>query len=499
MRTGNRVYSVFGLFMASLLLLLTANGIFNNRAPFFQYKMPVLAALTAGFLLAMLFAAFLWRRFVMPRLSDQRANRWAGILLLLYLVLLLLSAWFLRLELSENWDFGVVFVRAMEYVKNGTLPDKYFGWFPLNIPLYLVLVQLFQFSQSAGIIDFMIPAVLFNAVSVFSSVVLLWALVKQIAGPQKALFTLLVGFGCLPLFVYAPIVYTDTLSMPFPVAVLLLWAHAKKAFVDQKTAKALALLALAGVLAAAGMRLKFTVAIAVVAVVIDALLTLAGAAQKWKAAGVLLLCAALAYNAFGFAIRSSKSLPAYNPDSAFPPETWLLIGLEGDGGYYDPAYKLALTEPNPAARKALLWQAIGKKIASYGPAGLARHFADKASFTFGDGTLHSPVKIKQYPVQRIWAHEFLLDSQPYFGLYCYFCAGYWLALLLAMAAGAAVFALRKREQEPMPLYMCVWGLFLFFMIWETRSRYLLHYLPIFLALGALGLLSFSQPKTERTH
>ena len=37
------------------------------------------------------------------------------------------------------------------------------------------------------------------------------------------------------------------------------------------------------------------------------------------------------------------------------------------------------------------------------------------------------------------------------------------------------------------MQLAVFGLFLFLLIWETRSRYLVNFVPVFLLLGADGL------------
>ena len=41
------------------------------------------------------------------------------------------------------------------------------------------------------------------------------------------------------------------------------------------------------------------------------------------------------------------------------------------------------------------------------------------------------------------------------------------------------------------MQLAVFGLFLFLLIWETRSRYLINFVPIFILLGLDGIAGFT--------
>ena len=65
-------------------------------------------------------------------------------------------------------------------------------------------------------------------------------------------------------------------------------------------------------------------------------------------------------------------------------------------------------------------------------------------------------------------------------IYIYFAHGLQLLMLIIFCYGAI--ATRKNQDHFMILKLVVMGLFAFFLVWETTSRYLLNYLPMFAIL-----------------
>lgn len=45
----------------------------------------------------------------------------------------------------------------------------------------------------------------------------------------------------------------------------------------------------------------------------------------------------------------------------------------------------------------------------------------------------------------------------------------------------------------------IFGVFLFFLVWETRSRYLMNFTPVFLLVAADGIIAAADLKWKRTN
>ena len=67
-----------------------------------------------------------------------------------------------------------------------------------------------------------------------------------------------------------------------------------------------------------------------------------------------------------------------------------------------------------------------------------------------------------------------------------------MQLLLLLGIGLSVFCNfteRGWAREIQAVQLAVFGLFLFLLIWETRSRYLINFVPLFALLGIDGITS----------
>lgn len=240
-----------------------------------------------------------------------------------YWVLQLVFAFVLEVRPTCTWDFGLVFSAAQQYAQSGVLPGDYFSQFHNNAPMYLVLVAFFKVLGALGVQDVMPAALVCNTLCVNGALLLLYRVLRRLYGAKSALFGLAGAFLFLPFLLYGPIVYTDTFTLPFPIGALALWLSAR-----ERPAGAGRMLrcAGAGLLAAAGAWLKITVAIALVAVVLDALLY-AGGRRGWKMAGCMVLSFAALYGALSFAALHSP-WPCLRPGKGDP-----LAALGDDGAF----------------------------------------------------------------------------------------------------------------------------------------------------------------------
>ena len=80
----------------------------------------------------------------------------------------------------------------------------------------------------------------------------------------------------------------------------------------------------------------------------------------------------------------------------------------------------------------------------------------------------------------------LYDGAQYGKTYRY-CSAVHLLLLGGVLLSVVCTFLRKGEiREIQAVQLAVFGLFLFLLIWETRSRYLVNFVPLFILLGIDG-------------
>mgnify|MGYP003433817205 FL=1 len=485
MKSQNRTYSLFCMGFALLFGGIVLDAIFNNKTQNYSYQMLWLAVCTL-FCAALLYGGYrLWTRSA-HSFSTKQEIFCVSCFLLIFFVLQLLVAWCMEVAVTPGWDFGIVFGAARDSVLQGTLPNLYFANFPNNAPIYFFLIFLFRIFHFFGCHDFLWPAIVVNLLFVQLSLFLFYLTLRKLWGVRQALFGLFVSFFCLPFLLYGPIVYTDTLTMPFPIATLLLWLFARDAFAQGALKRGVSLCIAAGGICALGAKLKITVLIVLIALLIDALF----AAFSMRKT-VLIFISALGTFCLVFTLQSvfaahSALLPVYDKNDAIPYTHWVMMGLSGVGGYNNDDYELTLRGETYAARQQITTQEIATRVKTLGARGLAHHAANKLSYIYGDGMCYAPYKLDQSGLHDTYLRQFFLAGFPYFGAVSHLCTGLWFAILCGSVLGAAKAAHRGAHHATV-VRIAVIGLTLFLLLWEARSRYLVNFLPLILICGASGL------------
>ena len=125
---------------------------------------------------------------------------------------------------------------------------------------------------------------------------------------------------------------------------------------------------------------------------------------------------------------------------------------------------------------------IARRLGAMGPAGLLRHLADKLSYIFGDGTFYSGAKLRQAPQRLNLLHRLCLFDFRGFALLEYPVTG-----CISRASRSRGFAALRRRREAAFLMTAAFGLGLFLLAWEARSRYLVNFLRFSSSAPCAGL------------
>jgi hypothetical protein len=148
---------------------------------------------------------------------------------------------------------------------------------------------------------------------------------------------------------------------------------------------------------------------------------------------------------------------------------------------------------------------LKQRLSDFGPLGYANFLLHKMSYTWGDGSFYAPDKLARFPVStenggsKTWLQQIVLPEGKLFKPFLYIQNGFWLAVLFIFAVGACrdvkVFGAKNEFSVgavKFILRLSLLGVILFFLIWETRSRYIVNYTPIFVLLLTLELPDFAK-------
>ena len=427
----------------------------------------------------------------------------------MYLMLQLVFARELYTYMGKSWDFGIVTGAAMQYVVYDTPIDRYFNMFPNNIPLLLLYIAVFKPAYALGITNFTDIGIFMNIVSLNISLLLVYLTVKKLKGTRTAAVVSVIAMMItLPLLAYMAIFYTDTLTLIYPILSLYLWICAKDNIAANKNKKAYLQIGFAVLSAVAGSLLKISILIILIAIVIDIFVTLKISKKSLLALGLVVVLFAGVYLPSYNAIMNAPILPEKDIEDTIPWTHWIMMGLRGNGNYYDPDYKMTESVPG-AEREEFVKEEIMRRIKEYGFAGMLDHLTEKNAFVWNDGTYYTPLKVMRDRLEPSSLDKYLIYDGQYFGIYGYYCQGLMMTTIVGFIVSAC-YMFRKKEyaQKMFPFALSIFGLFIFQMIWEARSRYLLNFLPIFIVLYICSyenlfhdfnkLLARIKPKQKKT-
>ncbi len=400
-----------------------------------------------------------------------------------------------QLRFTPTFDMDAIYGGARQWLTEGSFSDyyEYFGYFPNNLGALTILHFVFLIASIFGIKDFFAVGIVFNTLLIVATVAVVSLTCRklrdEIAGVMSFVFFVL----CVPFLFMGAAFYTDSLSLLFPVLFYYLYLH----FKEQKTWKKRIIFA-AGMAVALtiGMMIKFTVLIILVAVVIDALLTL-----NWKEVGLFTGCSLfVALAAFG--IMNAYMYSAHlDKDTCKQLKTpylhWVMMGMQNNG-YYNPDDYEFTRSLEPEERNAACLSKIKERIADMKFSGLTELFMGKSVVCFGDGTFALSDFLDDTPDKEHWLHEYILYAGEKYGTYRHFTTGMLLVVYLFMLLGAAHCLQEKEIRQGCilaPRLACM-GILAFLLLWETSGRYFTNFVPLMLICAVLSL---EWKKGDRKH
>jgi hypothetical protein len=470
--------------------------------PLLKNKSHPLKGLTA-ILVFLLGFLVLWAidRYLVRKMNQKTAK--AAILMLIITNAALQVLCFIELRVKPSWDFGAVFNAADDISAGRAVRNwGYFQEYPYN--LYpAVIIGTFKFLLGG----YPSAPYLLNMFCVTASVTGACLLAYRTYGHRAAVLTALFCIAATPLYLYIPIVYTDTLSMPFVIWTVYVWS-----FIRSGGRKLILYCVLIGLLCAMGYLIRQIAALGLIALVFDFIInwkTYSSAFYQTKKSllnflkGVLPLAAAfltffLTVSAFKFYVAYKGFDSSIDYNKKMPYTHWLMMGMntipsEGGtstsyGGFSVYDLRFSRTYPTTHAKKFADIAIIKDRLFHFGIGGYAKFLLKKIEWTWTDGTYFVPVKLARYPVKHTFLHRFVLFSDGRANkLYLSF-SQFMQTVILSMILFGCISSLKNGLDRTFRfMSLMSLGLMFFLLFWETRSRYLLFMMPVFVVMTAYGI------------
>lgn len=425
---------------------------------------------------------------------KERINKFSTkhllILFIIYFIIQICVS--ISLAVKPSWDFGSVYKEAIYLTENNTWNisnTHYFLMYPNNQFYLIILTMVFKFFASFGCTYYIFEGIVFNAVLVDISLYVFFLCLKKLYSQYIAYFGLILSFLCCVFITYIPIFYTDTFPMLFMNFALLGYLLLSRT----KDIKFFCLLSVfIGVNLFIGFELKATVAIMLVAFVIHALFTM-----KFRKFLIISICTICTFFgclvSYNHVFQKSEILNMNEYDLYnFPYTHWVMMGLRTPGGYNEIDFNYTKSFKTIDDKKQAHLSEIEKRIANKGLSGMINHIKYKIDFTWNDGTYFSQELLARKPIyNELVTSEYYRNDGKYISIHKKLSNGLHYAVIFFMLLSSLNALNKIKKNESMDFVSClrlsVFGLFTFLLIWETKSKYLVNFIPIIYFIAIDGI------------
>lgn len=408
-----------------------------------------------------------------------------------FLVLIGLQVFFLRyFQIEPSWDVGGGYHSALS-VKDGFIvfPEYFTNKYPNNIPLFLVELLGMKILSLLNIKNYYYVFTFANALMILLTMGCFYWFIKRRLGLVAATWGSFFMLFITPLYTYTTIFYTDTTVMIFMMLGVLLY----DLFYHTKNRSRYMWLVLMSLVLAIGVLLKANVIILIVAVSIHFVMT--NTYKNW-----LGFFASLLVPFFTITLLYQQLIIPYYPvekeEIGYPITHWIMMGSEGRGTYsatddeFTNDLKLNQELSNEQIKEVHL-EIIKNRLTKNGFSGFMKHLKEKINFTWAEGTYFAPEKLSRLPVsENVYQPYIWGEAKVYF---VYFCQAVQV-IILALIVVSGIKLFKEKSAFEILLSIALFGTFLFLLIWETRSRYLIVALPLMMALCVYGMAAIKKLK-----
>lgn len=339
--------------------------------------------------------------------------------------------------------------------------------------------------------------VVVNVIAIDCAVLLAVRIARRLAGEDGGYLVGVLLLLYSPLYLWVPICYTDTMSMP--LILLSIWGAmriaGREGDVSRGQWREIGGAALLGLAIAVAYLVKGSGALCLIAVAIYFLLAVPFGRFLRLMLGMIPAFAALVL--IWNAIVTAYVTPEEFEKHGFPLTHWVMMGLRDEGRFSADDQHWTSSFGTLDEKRAAVNARLRERIAEKGARGLAAHCFRKATQNcWQNGTCW----VERYlgdqgdkPLRRNALHEFVLSRGSRHAVLERFSFGiYSLVCLLFMLN--AVLAVREREVSgDFLMRILLAGAMVFFMIWETHPRYSLHLMPVMIVLAGVQLARLRIP------
>ncbi len=440
----------------------------------------------------------IWAGHAFEHMENVRVEKAARILrpaflAALLIVHLLMGYW---MEYTPSGDNLMLYNGAQMLAQDGSFernPDfgLYLARFSNQWGFLLILTGIFKLFFALGI-----PHPFFLLAAIQAGLYVLGMrsalrIAKRLYGERGECLMILMLAACLPLWLAAAVLYTDTFSLPF---ILMALDFAMRAQEEEKGSRQFGYAAICGALVLLGSQIKMTTLIVLIAACIIWVLTM----KPGRACASVLVCAAMMAAGTGIVhhvMLEDVLNPAEYEQQHTPAIHWVMMSIPTSDNPYgsvtgDYGITWGMMESGASHDEVMasIYSRMRDRIYTlrYPNRFLQAALRKNANY-IGDGTFGMTEMLDDGPVRENAVSSIVLEGRKYYPLYQAVSSGIFMAQLLLSAFGCWT-AMKKHDFRTVLPAVSAFGVMLFLMFWEARSRYIFGFVPVILLLAVGGVL-----------
>lgn len=407
------------------------------------------------------------------------------------------------LSVDPGWDFGVIFKDAVNYTNNGSRQGsvfmEYFQYYPNNIMLFKIMTLFIKIGNIFGI-KALFSCYIMNIIFIDTALLLLFLVLKKKFNTSTGFSGLIISLFFLPLFLYTPIFYSDTMSLFIPLSIILLYLYVDK----EKTKKNYLIFVLLGIMLFIGFQLKVSSIFILIAILVDYVMN-----HKKIIINIAIMILTFLLLNFIFkslVVNNSRYEFKQNDYGKYPFTHWIMMGVEdidkdnsgrnAYGGYSGTDFDLSRSYSTGKDAMKFNITEYFSRVNKMGLVKYGEFLTRKSVNVWADGYYYSDVKLSISPRHSDnEVRDFMYKNDKTKYLLINFTQGVQYSFILIMLFG--IYKQLKNKTEKFDyLLLTLIDLFLFFLFWEARSRYIFNYVPIFIIIIIQALVGGKNEKDK---
>lgn len=358
--------------------------------------------------------------------------------------------------------------------------EFYFNRYPHNLGIVLFYLSFVRLGALVGLSNPQILMPIVTAIAVAITIVITAYLAEKFCKRTSGVRVWIIML-VTPILLYAAEMYTDSISGLFIALELFVALKISEC----KNGKEKALLAVIfSVISGIGAFIKVTSLIPVIAISISMLIKKrrAGINRKYllRTCGVGAICVLCFAGVYGGYKKIEGEILPGAQNGALPYSHWVMMGMGGDGIFSSEDLEASLSHaPNTTEFNI---ETIKERLGDMGAFGYIELLARKISVTWGDGTYEISRVVGTQPRKpESLAVQIIGVNGRYFKYYRLATTILQVSWLIAIAA-MSILSIKRNNSKMLALEISLLGIFIFLLIWETNSRYLVNFLPVLIIL-----------------